>query len=1334
MSKIDPLQIQQVKEATDIVDVISSFLSLQRKGSGFVGICPFHDDRHPSMRVNPNKQTFKCFVCGAGGDVFEFLQQYEQMAFTEAVRWCAQRAGIQIEITEQTLEEVQKAQRMDAMRIAIETSAAFFQSHLPEAKAYLEKRGYAPDDNVLATFRVGYAPEGNMASKQLPAKGYSAELLKDVNVLAQGKYNTYDVFQDRIMFPFLDMQGRVIGFSGRYIIPKENTGKYVNTGNTPLFAKGNNVFGLYQAKKFITKFDNAYLVEGQFDVISMYAAGVCNVIAGSGTALTEQQIKLIHRFTSKITLVYDADKAGVEASLKNCEAMLRQGMNVSCIMLPDGKDPDNLATELKGETAVWLRNHTLDLVTYFCKVFNPQKINDPVEKESRLELLCNLVSCVSSATLRYSYAHTLAECFAMDPLLVSRKIEDIVRNLPPAPKDTAEMKPGIYGLDILPDMMRDSGSVHITDDFSEFLDKYGDIPQLYIHEQLSLQDIQELRRIVQHIDVESAAIHVNRQGEESPLMQAMAVCFRNGIQDIAVTVASDDQPDDLQSEEGDDYYRPEKQETTWTFINFYLFKYNQFFKNYHPYDYTPYIQRCAELISYADDSVRIVNLSQYTKWLELTKAQLQEILKPYLAKRKSRMAINAQRNDDDDYYDPDTLPDYVEEEPMYKKMYNECRFYPKLNKEGVPVCYIFRNNDNKGHTLVGDFFMEPLLHIQSDDDEQNKRVLKINRRYYKNPLYIEVNSKALLKKSTIEERLIMLEAVNFTDGEEKHWTKIKEWMSRNFVTCSEVKVYGNQQQDGSSRKEDNMFFAFANGIYHQEEGRFQFSPVNELGVVTHNKKNYYLPAFSNIYAGSDKQDKYELISQLFYKDIAPEKQCSFSQWASLMNRVYKINDNGKWAILFAIMCAFRSNIHCIDRLFTAPFFMGPMSSGKTQIAISIRSLFVSPKVPIFNLNIGTDAAMSTLMGTFRDVPVVLDEYNNKDISDIKFQALKGIVYDGDGRQKRKGTSGKEIENDKVYAPVIICGQETPQRDDNALMSRIIVCEVPKPPTERTQEEIDIFNQLKEIEENGLSNVLVEILQIRTLVMDKFRDLKQECYKEIKHRLANTGEIDRLMKTASLFLATCRLIEEYTSLKLPFTYQEFFKIACDKIRFQVELISKTDKLATFFKVMDVMIDTQALIEGRDFQISTPGKITIKAPGGERQELPLSADTKVLFLRLSNIYTQYARSSYNSEASTQSTIEQNLRSNPAYLGLVNSKRFTWYATVEVPRGGIEDGSITDIPGTVSVDNTMVKKREKQETNSSCIALNYDIFRQLYDIDLQRTPATETKQSQEEEPLPF
>lgn len=223
------------------------------------------------------------------------------------------------------------------------------------------------------------------------------------------------------MFPFLDMQGRVIGFSGRYITPKNNTGKYVNTSETPLFTKGKKLFGLYQAKKEIAKLDNAYLVEGQFDVLSMHAAGVRNTIAGSGTALSEHQIKLIHRFTSKVTLIYDADDAGLKASLKNCETMLRQGMNVNCIPLAEGKDPDNLAQELKDETAIWLRNHTLDFVTYFCNVFKPENIEDPVEKENKLSIICNLISCVDTETLRYNYTRLLADRFSINPALINKK-------------------------------------------------------------------------------------------------------------------------------------------------------------------------------------------------------------------------------------------------------------------------------------------------------------------------------------------------------------------------------------------------------------------------------------------------------------------------------------------------------------------------------------------------------------------------------------------------------------------------------------------------------------------------------------------------------------------------------------------------------------------------------------------------------------------------------------------------------------------------------------------------------------------------------------------------
>lgn len=493
-----------------------------------------------------------------------------------------------------------------------------------------------------------------------------------------------------------------------------------------------------------------------------------------------------------------------------------------------------------------------------------------------------------------------------------------------------------------------------------------------------------------------------------------------------------------------------------------------------------------------------------------------------------------------------------------------------------------------------------------------------------------------------------------------------------------------------------------------------FEKVNELGVVTHNHMNYYLPAFSTIYAGSGRQsDKYELISQLVYEDIPVNKQVTFEQWASLMDKVYKINDNGKWAIVFALMCAFRSNIHCLDRLFTAPFFMGPMSSGKTQIAISIRSLFISPTIPIFNLNTGTDAAMSTIMGTFRDVPVVLDEYNNKDVSDTKFQALKGIVYDGDGKQKRRGTSGRDIENDKVFAPVVICGQETPQRDDNALMSRVIICEVPKPKN-RTPEETKLFEELKNIEKNiGLSNVLLEVLSLRPAVMDHFRALKQEAYSELKSDVINSGEMDRLMKTASLFLGMVKLVEQYSKLKLPFTYGEFFALVQEKIKFQLSLIRSTDKLAMFFNAVNNMIDTKQVLIGREMLIEQPKSVTGKDSHGDKKTFGFDPGTHILFLRLSSVYSIYDRSGYNSENTTLSTLEQNLRSHPSYIGTVPSRRFTWEETVEVAKQDDQE--------------TMVRVRMERSTSTSAIIIDYDKFMEMYNIDFRRDGSSSDKAAQ-------
>lgn len=1283
---IDKNFIEKVKSALNIVNVIETFTRLHKTGANYKVVCPFHDDHSPSMVVSPSRQTYHCFVCGASGDVISFVQHHLNLSFIEALRWCANQAGIEFPTKELTPEEEAAYKRREAQRIAIDAAAKFFQKNLGQAESFLASRGYSLSDKALTDFGVGYAPMGNLALAELSKAGYSQDLLQEVDVLGNSEGRLYDRFRDRLMFPFYDMQGHIVGFSGRIVTPKDGTGKYVNTGETPLFTKGKHIFGLYQARKSIGKTGFAYLVEGQFDVMSLHKVGVENVIGGSGTAFTEDQVKLLLRFTDDIIMIYDADPAGVKASLKNCELLLKAGAKVRCIRLEKGMDPDEFAKAHGSLTSKKLKELTEPFPKAFKRMILPRGCKDETVVTDCLNSICSLVACVQDSVLRLEYIKSIAEDFRSKIGIIDNKVRSIRANLKESIEQT-NTPSGIFGIDALKENLKNDSPARITSIMQEFLDGYGEEPIVYVSGRPSSNDIQELRRICCYFESSDIGCSLTEDGEESDYLHALADMYRAGIRI------------DFNSISG-----------TISFLDNYMDTHGVFLRDFRG-NRVPLISRCIELSSYADDTVITVNKANYCFYLNLTKGQFDELRKPFVLKRKSAMKVSMQADNlDDEEFDVNEPPDYVQENEEYKRMWKESGYYPRLNKKSEPVCYMFRNKNGNGMTQVADFFMTPLLHIFSDDFEQNKRVLRINRRYYETPIYIEIPSKAMLKMSSIEEVLINYEAVNF-NGEEWQWKAIKTYMSRHFVMCSEVKTYGNQQSEGMSRKTDEQFFAFANGIFHNVDGQWVFDPVNELGVVTHNKNNYYLPAFSTIYAGSGKQsDKYELISQLVYKEVPAEKKVSFEKWASLMDQVYKINDNGKWALVFAIMCAFRSNIHCIDRLFTAPFFMGPMSSGKTQIAISIRSLFISPNIPIFNLNTGTDAAMSTIMGTFKDVPVVLDEYNNKDISDTKFQALKGIVYDGDGKQKRKGTSGREIENDKVFAPVIICGQETPQRDDNALMSRVIVCEVPKP-RNRTPEEVRLFEELKTIEDPnkiGLSNVLLQILELRPIFMDHFRSLKQEAYNELKQDLINSGEMDRLMKTASLFLGTVKLIERYSNLHLPFTYDEFFKIVQEKVQFQLSLIRSTDKLAMFFTAVNNMIDTRQIIEGREFLIEQPKKVTGKDSRGDAKTFTFEAGSNIMFLRLSAVFSIFDRSGYNNENSTLSTIEQNLRSHSSYVGTVSSRRFIWEETVD--DADLRDGS-------------MVKLRKQKSTSTSAIIIDYDKFVESYNIDFRRDYADDS-----------
>lgn len=491
---IDKNFIEKVKSALNIVNVIETFTRLHKTGANYKGVCPFHDDHSPSMVVSPSRQTYHCFVCGASGDVISFVQNHLNISFMEALRWCANQAGIEFPTKELTPEEEAAYKKKEAQRIAIDAAAKFFQKNLGQAESFLSLRGYSLSDKALTDFGVGYAPMGNLALAELSKAGYSQELLQEVDVLGNSDGRLYDRFRDRLMFPFYDMQGHIIGFSGRIVTPNDKTGKYVNTGETPLFTKGKHIFGLYQARKSIGKTGFAYLVEGQFDVMSLHKVGVENVIGGSGTAFTEDQVKLLLRFTDDIIMIYDADPAGVKASLKNCELLLKAGAKVRCIRLEKGMDPDEFAKAHGSLTSKKLKELTEPFPKAFKRMILPRGCKDETVVTDCLNSICSLVACVQDSVLRLEYIKSIAEDFRSKIGLIDNKVRSIRTQLKESIANT-NTQAGIFGIDALKENIESDRPAIITSVMQDFLDGYGEEPIVYVSGRPSTNDIQELRRV-----------------------------------------------------------------------------------------------------------------------------------------------------------------------------------------------------------------------------------------------------------------------------------------------------------------------------------------------------------------------------------------------------------------------------------------------------------------------------------------------------------------------------------------------------------------------------------------------------------------------------------------------------------------------------------------------------------------------------------------------------------------------------------------------------------------------------------------------------------------------
>ena len=407
---IDHNTIQRIFDAADIFEVISDFVKLKRSGANYKGLSPFTNEKTPSFMVSPSKQIFKCFSSGIGGNAVSFLMEHEKLSYPEALKYLAKKYNIEIVEKERTQEEIEQENERESLNVVTSFAHKFYQEKLhqtDEGKAiglsYLRERGVR--DDIIQKFQLGYAPEQRDAlTKEALAQGYKKELLVKAGLTIDKENYQFDRFHGRIIFPIHALSGNVIAFGGRILKKDEKAAKYLNSPESDLYHKSRVLYGLFHAKQEVIKKDKCYLVEGYTDVISLFQAGIFNVVASSGTALTKEQIRLIKRFTNHITIIYDGDEAGIKASLRGIDLILEEGLNIKVLLLPDGEDPDSFSKKMpSGELIKYIDQNEEDFITFKVRLLNDQTKNDPVARANMITEIVRSIAIIPDSIMRSVY-------------------------------------------------------------------------------------------------------------------------------------------------------------------------------------------------------------------------------------------------------------------------------------------------------------------------------------------------------------------------------------------------------------------------------------------------------------------------------------------------------------------------------------------------------------------------------------------------------------------------------------------------------------------------------------------------------------------------------------------------------------------------------------------------------------------------------------------------------------------------------------------------------------------------------------------------------------------
>ena len=433
---IDRATVERIKEAANIVDVVSEFVTLRKSGANYKGLCPFHNEKTPSFYVSPARGTCHCFGCGKGGSPITFIMEHEQMTYPEALRWLANKYHIEIHERELTNQEREEQSQRESMFIVNEWAASYFEDllHNPAdgndiGMQYFRSRGFR--DDIIHKFRLGYdLPNRLVLAPTALQKGYKEEFLVKTGICYKNEHGELiDRYAGRVTFPWIGVNGKVVGFTAR-VLDSRTKGvnqKYVNSPDSDLFHKDHELYGIYQAKKAIAREDRVYMVEGQADVIALHQCGIENVVANSGTALSLHQIHMLHRFSSNITLIYDGDAAGIHAALRGTDMLLSEGMNLNVLLLPGGQDPDEFArSHTAADFRQYIDEHQVDFIQFKTNLMLKNE-RDPKKRAEAINSIVQSISVVPNQILRDTYIHDCAQRIGLNESTLINQMNNFIR-------------------------------------------------------------------------------------------------------------------------------------------------------------------------------------------------------------------------------------------------------------------------------------------------------------------------------------------------------------------------------------------------------------------------------------------------------------------------------------------------------------------------------------------------------------------------------------------------------------------------------------------------------------------------------------------------------------------------------------------------------------------------------------------------------------------------------------------------------------------------------------------------------------------------------------------